>query len=164
MINMSTCIDVPNPAIRHDVFRTGLLMGLAGGSAEILVIWLYSAATGGDATMVARHVALAAGFDGTSVAGVAVHMGLAVALGFVLSAVVQSLTALLTSDGRIWAFMTGSLAAVWAINFFVVLPVVSPGFVHLLPYAITLASKLAFGLAAAAALQGLDTRNTLQGS
>jgi hypothetical protein len=47
----------------------------------------------------------------------------------------------------------GSLAAVWAINYFVVLPVLSPGFVHLLPYAITLASKLAFGVAAAAALQ-----------
>jgi hypothetical protein len=52
--------------------------------------------------------------------------------------------------------MTGSLAAVWAINFFIVLPVISPGFVHLLPYAITLASKLAFGVAAAAASQLLS--------
>ncbi len=104
--------------------------------------------------MVARHVASAVGLDGASaVAGLAVHMGLAVALGIVLSAMVQSLAAL--SDRAIWSFMTGSLAAVWAINFFIVLPVVSPGFVHLLPYSITLASKLAFGSAGAAVLQRL---------
>jgi hypothetical protein len=128
------------------------LIGLAGGVAEILVVSLYSAFTGGDAAMVARHVASAVGLDGASAAaGVAVHMGLAMALGIVLSAMVQSLAASL--DRAIWAFMMGSLAAVWAINFFVVLPVVSPGFVHLLPYAITLTSKLAFGVAAAAVTQ-----------
>jgi hypothetical protein len=104
--------------------------------------------------MVARHVASAIGLDGaTVVAGVAVHMGLAVALGFVLSAIVHSLAALLARDRAIWAFMIGSLAAVWAVNFFIVLPVVGPSFVHLLPYAITLASKLAFGSVGAAVLQ-----------
>jgi hypothetical protein len=114
------------------------LIGLAGGVAEILVVSLYSAFTGGDAAMVARHVASAVGLDGASAAaGVAVHMGLAMALGIVLSAMVQSLAASLDR----------------AINFFVVLPVVSPGFVHLLPYAITLTSKLAFGVAAAAVTQ-----------
>jgi hypothetical protein len=106
--------------------------------------------------MVARHVASAVGLDGASaVAGVAVHMGLAVALGIVLSATVRSLATLLARDQAIWVIMTGSLAAVWAINFFVVLPVVGPGFVHLLPYAITLASKLAFGVTAAATWQVL---------
>ncbi len=106
--------------------------------------------------MVARHVASAVGLGGSSAAaGVAVHMGLAVALGIVLSAMLQSLAALLDRDRAIWALMTGSLAAVWTINFFIVLPVVNPSFVHLLPYAITLASKLAFGIAAAAALQVL---------
>ena len=46
-----------------------------------------------------------------------------VALGIVLSAMVQSLAAL--SDRAIWSFMTGSLAAVWAINFFIVPPLTS---------------------------------------
>jgi hypothetical protein len=140
------------PEAAQSVLSAGLLIGLAGGLAEILFVSLYSAFTGGDAAIVARHVASAVGLDAASAAnGVAVHMGLAVALGIVLSAMVQSLSAL--SDRAIWAFMMGSLAAVWAINFFIVLPVVSPGFVHLLPYGITLASKLAFGVAAAAVTQ-----------
>jgi hypothetical protein len=149
---MSIYSTLDRPEADRGVLSAGLLIGLAGGSVEILVVWLYSALTGGDAAMVARHVASAVGLDGASAAaGVAVHMGLAVALGIVLSAMVQSLAAL--SDRAIWSFMMGSLAAVWAINFFIVLPVVSPGFVHLLPYAITLASKLAFGSAGAAVLQ-----------
>ena len=153
---MSTHVNVASPAIRHDFLRTALLIGLVGGLAEIPVVWLYSALTGGDAAMVARHVASAVGLDGASAtAGVAVHMGLAAALGIVLTAMVQGLAPLLDRDGAIWAFMMGGLAAVWAINYFIVLPIVSPDFVHLLPFAITLASKLAFGIAAAAALQVL---------
>jgi hypothetical protein len=38
-------------------------------------------------------------------------------------------------------------AAIWAINFFVILPVVNAEFVTLMPYAVTLASKLGFGVA-----------------
>ena len=53
---------------------------------------------------------------------------------------------------RPFPFMLASLASIWAINFFVVLPFVSPAFVHLLPYGVTLASKLGFGLAAAGML------------
>jgi hypothetical protein len=153
---MSTYSTLDRPEAGQTVLSAGLLIGLAGGLAEILVVCLYSALTGGDAATVSRHVASAVGLDGASAAvGLAVHMGLAVALGIVLSATVESLAALLVGGRAIWAFMMGSLAAVWAINFFVVLPVVSPGFAHLLPYAITLASKLAFGIAAAAALQVL---------
>jgi hypothetical protein len=149
---MSIYSTLDRPEAGQSILSVGLLIGLAGGLAEILVVSLYSALTGGDAAMVARQVASAVGLDGASAAaGLAVHMGLALALGVVLSAMVQSLTA--WSDRAIWAFTMGSLAAVWAINFFIVLPAVSPGFVHLLPYAITLASKLAFGVAAAAALQ-----------
>lgn len=153
---MSIYSTLDRPEAGQSVLSRGLFVGLAGGLAEILVVWLYSTLTGGDAAMVARHVASAVGLDGASAAGgVAVHMGLAAALGVVLSATVQGLAPLLARDGAIWAFMMGSLATVWAINYFIVLPVVSPGFVHLLPYAITLASKLAFGVASAAALQVL---------
>ncbi|HLD13557.1 MAG TPA: hypothetical protein VJB18_02450 [Burkholderiales bacterium] len=42
---------------------------------------------------------------------------------------------------------TVALAAVWAVNFLVILPVVHPAFVYLLPYPVTLLSKLFFGLA-----------------
>jgi hypothetical protein len=143
-------------ATGHGLLRTGLVIGLAGGLAEIAVIWLYSALTGGDSAMIARHVASAIGFDGASaMVGVLVHMGLAAALGIALNVAFQIVVGRLSRDRAIFSFMLGSLAAVWVVNYFVVLPAVSPSFVHLLPYAITLASKLAFGCVAAATLRML---------
>jgi len=138
------------------ILKVGLFVGLAGGLAEIAIVWLYSAATGGDAAMVARHVAAAVGLDRSSaVDGLAVHMGLAVALGIGLTAAVRVLGSRLAGTGAIFCFMLGILAAIWAINYFVILPGVSPALVHLLPYAVTLTSKLAFGFAAAMALNVL---------
>lgn len=156
-INLSTYSNLTRAARGRGVLRTGLIIGLAGGLAEIVVIWLYSALTGGDSAMIARHVASAMGFDGASaIVGVVVHMGLAVTLGIALSAGLQFFVDRPTYNGAVFSFMIGSLAVVWVINYFVVLPAVNPSFVHLLPYAITLASKLAFGLAAAATLQMLQ--------
>jgi hypothetical protein len=153
---MSIYSTLDRPKAAQGVLSTGLSIGLAGGLAEIVVVWSYSALTGGDAAMVARHVASAVGLDGASAAaGVGVHMGLAMALGIALSAGLQILGGRRAPNGAIFSFMVGSLAVVWGINYFVVLPVVSPSFVHLLPYAVALASKLAFGFAAAATLQML---------
>jgi hypothetical protein len=153
---MSIYSTLDRPEAGQGILSTGLLIGLAGGLAEIVVVWSYSALTGGDAAMVARHVASAVGLGGGSAAaGVGVHMGLAIALGIALSAGLQILGGRRTPNGTVFSFMVGSLAAVWGINYFVVLPAVSPGFVHLLPYAVSLASKLAFGFAAAATLQML---------
>jgi hypothetical protein len=155
---MSIYVTLDRPESGQGVLSTGLLIGLAGGLAEIIVVWLYSALTGGDAANIARQVASATGLDGASaMAGVGVHMGLAMALGIALSAGWQILGGRRAHNGAIFCFMVGSLATVWAINFFVVLPAVSPSFVHLLPYAVTLASKLAFGFAAAATLQMLPS-------
>ena len=47
--------------------------------------------------------------------------------------------------------MLAALVSVWAVNFFVVLPTISPAFVHLAPYSVSLMSKVLFGLAAAEA-------------
>jgi hypothetical protein len=144
------------PPMAQGFLRTGLCIGLAGGLAEIGVIWLYSALTGADAATIARHVGSAIGLDGGSAAtGVAVHMGLAAALGVGLNAALRIVAGRSASDWIVFSFVLASLAIVWAINFFIVLPAVSPGFVHLLPYAVTLTSKLAFGVAAAATLRVL---------
>jgi hypothetical protein len=51
------------------------------------------------------------------------------------------------------AFSAAALAIVWGFNFFVLLPLISPDFVHLVPYPVSLASKLLFGLAAAEVLR-----------
>jgi hypothetical protein len=153
---MSIYSTLDRPDAGQGVLSTGLLIGLTGGLAEILVVCLYSALTGGDAAMVARHVASAVGLAGASAAaGVGVHIGLAMALGIALSAGLQILGGRQVRIGAMFSFMVGSLAAVWGINYFVVLPAVSPSFVYLLPYAVTLASKLAFGFAAGATWQML---------
>ena len=80
--------------------------------------------------------------------GIGVHMALAVMLGVVLAFAWQALAAKrgLTNP---YPFMLAALAGVWAVNFFVVLPIVSPSFVHIVPYAVSLTSKLLFGVAAA---------------
>ena len=131
------------------ILKTGLLIGLVGGAAEVAVVYAYAAVTGADAAAVAGGVAASFGISPGVVTGVAIHMLLAAGLGAGLYAVMRALPAGARSFGAA-PFMLGSLAAVWAINFFVVLPVVNPLFVHLLPYGITLASKLAFGAVAAA--------------
>jgi len=52
-----------------------------------------------------------------------------------------------------YPFMVAALAGVWTINFFVVLPIVSPGFIHMVPYTVSLTSKLLFGLAMAGTMR-----------
>jgi hypothetical protein len=147
----------------YGVLPTGLLMGLAGGLAEIVVVWLYSALTGGDATIVARHVASTMGLKGApATTGMAIHMGLALVLGILLSATLKIFVDRSAPDRLTFPLVVGSLAVVWAINFFMVLPAVSPGFVHLLPYVVTLASKLAFGFAAAVTFKLLPVSDPIE--
>jgi len=135
-----------------NLFRHGILIGIAGGLAEVGVVCSYTALTGRDAASVARGIARAVGLSGMSAAeGLAVHMGLAAALGVALLAVLRTMP-VGAGPARVVPFMVLSLAAVWAINFFVVLPAMRSDFVYLLPYGVTLASKLSFGLTAAGML------------
>jgi hypothetical protein len=153
---MSSHRTLTRPGMGQGFLRTGLCIGLAGGLAEIGVVWLYSALTGGDAAMIARHVGYAIGLGGASAAtGIAIHMGLAAVLGVGLLAALQTVAGRSARDRVVFPFMLASLAIVWTFNFFVLLPVLSPDFVHLLPYGLTLASKLSFGLTAAVTLRAL---------
>jgi len=128
---------------------TGAVAGAAGGLAEIAWVSLYAAVTGGNAAVIAKGVTTAAGVDAlfpnaAASAGVGIHMILSLALGIVLTVAVRQLT----SGRHVRAVSLAALAAVWGVNFFVILPLVSPAFTHLLPYAVSLTSKLLFGLAA----------------
>jgi hypothetical protein len=131
---------------------TGAAIGLAGGLAEVLVVAGYSGVAGVDAAGVASAIATAVRIDaGSAVAGLAVHMALSAALGIVLLASARA-SGLLRDGSALRAHAMGVLVlgALWGLNFFVVLPIVSPGFVHLLPY-----PKLMFGLAAVATLRAM---------
>ena len=136
------------------IFQTGLTIGLAGGLAEVAVVSVYEAVTGGSVAGVATGISNAFGLVGSPASeGLALHMLLAAGLGVGLIAGLRAAPGCVRAY-RAAPFMLGSLAAVWAINFFLVLPVLSPAFVHLLPLSVTFGSKLAFGAAAAFALNG----------
>ena len=119
---------------------------------------LYAGITGGNAAVLARGVTSAAGgrclLPQSAVAlGIAVHMTLAVALGVTLAYTWRAVRHHKMAATGPYPFMLAALAGVWATNVFVILPIISPAFIHLVPYAVSLTSKLLFGLAAAAVLQ-----------
>jgi hypothetical protein len=140
------------------IIRRGIAAGAAGGIAEVLWISTYTAATGVSAASLARGVTTAAGM-GTQLAvapvaaGIVIHMMLAAALGIALACAWRGLSACRPGGTGAFALVLPILACVWAINFFVVLPLISPAFVALVPYPVSLVSKLLFGVAAAAVLR-----------
>jgi hypothetical protein len=140
------------------ILSQGVLAGAAGGVAEIVWVTLFADVTGGNPAVLARGVTTAAGVSALLPAspialGVAVHMMLAVSLGIALCFAWSALRDCRPGLTDPYPFMLVALAGVWAINFFVVLPIVSPAFVHMVPYAVSLTSKLLFGVAAAEALR-----------
>jgi hypothetical protein len=139
-----------------ETIKIGVLAGAAGGLAEILFVTLYALVTGVDAAMLARGVTTASGtmalLPAAPVAtGISVHMALSVMLGLALAGLWRVLSSRVRHGG-LYGLTLAVLVAVWAINFFVLLPAISPDFVHLVPYAVSLTSKLLFGLAAAEVL------------
>lgn len=140
-----------------ELIRRAVAAGAVGGVAEIAWVSLYAALTGGNAAVIARGVTTAVGVNallpGASVGtGVAVHMVLAVFLGVPLALLWQGIGKRQGLAGG-YAAVLAALACVWAINFFVLLPIISPPFITVMPYAASLTSKLLFGLAAAETLR-----------
>ncbi len=136
------------------MLSVGALAGLAGGLAEILWIALYSNLSGSEAAIVARGVTQSLFPQITTLSsslslGIAIHMALAIILGIAILIFVRSFLPK-TAPAMLEPLMViGLLALVWVINFFVILPVVNPSFVTLVPYSISLISKLLFGISSA---------------
>lgn len=136
------------------LLTVGILAGLAGGLAEVAWIALYAAASGSDGALVARGVTdtLRLATQSPVGAGIAIHMTLAALLGLAVAFALQPLRPRL--DGLSFdATVVSVLGLVWAINFFVVLPVLNPAFVEVVPLAVSFVSKLLFGAAAAWSLR-----------
>src|SRR6202050_1500533 len=138
--------------------RHGIVAGVAGGLAEIAWVSLYAGATSADPATFASGVTTAAGlsalFPAAPVAvGVTVHMALAVTLGIALSFGWRALSSHRLDAASPFPFMLAALVGIWAVNFFAVLPVISPAFIHLAPYPVSLMAKVLYGLAAAEALR-----------
>lgn len=143
----------------HSISRWQLVLiaSLAGGLAEIIWVSLYAATTSLTAATIAREVtaslvpAYAAGVAGVWL-GIVIHMLLAVALGYVFAYMIWKPFA--QPRGIVVTLMVSilTLASVWAINFFIVLPVLNPTFISLMPLLVTFASKMLFALAMAITL------------
>ena len=139
-----------------EIIKRGFLAGAAGGLAEMIWVSLYATITDDNAASLARGVTTAAGVttllpDAPVTIGISVHMALAVLLGVALAGLWQAFA---RCDAiSLYGFMLAALATVWAVNFFVILPVISPAFALLMPYPVSLTSKLLFGLAAAETLR-----------
>jgi hypothetical protein len=162
-MNLSIARRFQHP-FERGTWSKGVLAGLAGGCAEVVWIYLYSRVAEGQAAAVARGVThsflpdLAA--PSLSVAlGIAIHMGLAVMLGLAVAILVRSLFPELRATAMEPLAVTGLLVAVWAINFLVVLPVINPEFAGLVPYWVSLFSKVLFGIAAVVTLTSLESRD-----
>jgi len=149
------------PAQIAQIAKVGVLLGLAGGAAEIVWIAFYGSLAGSDAAEVARGVSTAVAWllpaiplsVAPVISGIVVHMILAVGVGIVLAVAWRELTARRPVPVNEYVFMVGALTTIWAFNFFIALPLISPTFVDLVPYPVSLMSKVLFGLAGATALR-----------
>jgi hypothetical protein len=133
------------------------MAGLAGGAAEVMWVMLYGMVSPTNPAAVARGVTatfspeLAANPVGV-MAGIAIHMVIALIFGI---AVVLAIRALMSTRRQAYLeslIVVGLLVGIWAFNFFALLPRINPGFVTLIPYGASLASKVLFGIAAASVL------------
>lgn len=134
------------------ILKLILLSGVAGGMMEILWVTLYSFFTPQDISHVSREVALtlipaARHWTFAPMLGVGIHLMLSVTLsaGFVLFV----WRPYVVRFGKLVTLLSAMsiLSAIWAVNFYALLPVMNPYFLTLLPTTVTLVSKILFGLA-----------------
>ena len=134
-------------------FQWLLLAGVFGGLAEVIWIALYAFVTGAALSPIGSAITstvypAASELLLAPVLGLIIHMSLSVLLAFGFGLLIWPLMA------RFFHFKQAALLAsivtlaiVWKINFFLLLPVWNPEFIGLLPLSVTLTSKLLFGVA-----------------
>lgn len=128
------------------------LAGLCGGMAEIMWAAIYSAMTPTSGMEVARQISasvfpLMADSSAAAPVGIVIHLLLSLLLAGVFTVAVWLPFARKLRFVQAMLVAVAALSGVWAINFFVILPLLNPVFVTLMPYGITLISKMLFGLA-----------------
>jgi len=130
----------------------GAIAGLAGGLAEVVFMGGYSSITGLSSTEILKLItftffdsAVAFGPNGLW-AGLLIHFALSLAIG--LSFGLFARFALKGSFSYSKALAWGSIAliAIWACNFFIILPVYNARFIELVGPGAAFFSKLSFGV------------------
>ncbi len=140
-----------------------LLAGFCGGMAEIIWVAIYGAMTPTSGMEVARQVSASVfpSMTDSSAAvpvGIAVHLLLSLLLAGIFAVAVWLPFSRKLRFVQAMLVAVAALSGVWAINFFVILPVLNPAFIDLMPYAATLFSKVLFGIAMGWGFAYLDGR------
>jgi len=144
------------------ILKVGALIGFVGALAEVGYMSLHAWFGGGSAREVLSSVTYT--FFGSEVAwsntgillGLAIHLGLGVIMGVAIYSLYLFVTGrfeALKKEGDpairfsyIMAYSMVALFAVWAVNFYVILPQVNSHFLQVVPPLLALPSKLSFGL------------------
>ena len=145
-----------------------MLSGLAGGLAEIIWIGMNSAVTHVSGFEISRQITAAvlpvlADLPIAPVLGITIHLVLSVLLALLCCTVFFEPMVRRFGHAGILFSSVVVLAGIWMINFLVILPVISPAFVTLMPFLVTLASKLLFGFTMGTVLN-LGYRNSVPGT
>lgn len=143
---------------RDEMVKRGLVAGIAGGSAEIAFFVVTGALTNISAIKVARGISVSVGIDAfsptmLSLLGIMIHMALAIGLGVAVAIGFHVLADRFLRGISVYTGVIVVLVVVWAFNFLILLPIINQSFVDLVPYPVSFASKLLFGLAAAEVLR-----------
>jgi hypothetical protein len=136
--------------------RNLVLAGLAGGMAEVVFVtaWCAVSPLAGAAVLGGITASVFPAWAGAPFApalGMLIHFTLSVALALAFG-LAFSRTVATRGDRAVMTTSVLALAAIWAFNFFVLLPTLNASFVTLMPYGVTLISKLLFGVAMGAVL------------
>ncbi|MGH8553863.1 MAG: hypothetical protein ACRERS_11260, partial [Methylococcales bacterium] len=151
---MAKCVSDSN----EGALQRAVLAGLCGGLAEVLWVAGYASFSPLSGEEVARQITASviptAADSALAVAfGISIHFLLSVLLGMAFAWLVWR--PFLKGRGVAERLLgpVAVLTLVWGVNFFAVLPFLNPAFVVLMPYGVTLASKIMFGFVMGLVLQ-----------
>ncbi len=136
----------------NNFYFTIILAGMVGGVMEIGWISIYSSISSVSALNVARQISAtilpytAASYY-APVLGIFIHLVLSLILAIFFYVIILKPTVRRYGTLGIMLSSLMTLGIVWAINFLIVLPMLNPSFISLMPYIVTLISKLLFGAA-----------------
>lgn len=141
-----------------------VIAGLLGGLTEVIWVGLYSTVqplslSGLGSAITATVITAGDTLPQSHLLGLGINMllsvGLALGFGYILWPMISRLAQHKLNPIPITVI---TLAIVWKVNFFLLLPVWNPAFISMLPPEISLMSKLLFGVAMGAVLVSYQKR------
>jgi hypothetical protein len=141
--------------------RAIILAGLAGAMAEVIWVGLFCALTPLSGGEVLRQITASifpavAASSWAPALGLLLHFALGIGVAYAFAVLIWQSFARRAGTGTTLATALVALVGIWAINFFALLPFVNAEFTGLMPYTVTLASKVLFGIAMAATLNSFE--------